>query len=239
MKILTLNTWGVHGPTERRLALVEAIRSLKPDILCLQEVTDPKLLDSFLYTTRLHLPDSWLSTVSHFPVLEHRVLSYSAISPLEPYRRQALLVKLQAGSDPLWVVNTHLAWQAADEATRLAQVEELLTQIAPLGDRLVMGGDFNASPETLVIQGIRDNGFIDLFARFHPHDPGVTWDNQNPFIQSHSVKFPDRRIDYLFLHQNLADWADPTGCEVVCRAPNPEGLYPSDHYGVLASFRRR
>lgn len=238
MRILTLNTWGVHGPPDRQLVLLEAIRSLTPDILCLQEITDPKILNSLSTPHRAHAPDSWLALLSRFPMFSQRIITYQAISRLEPYRRQALLTELKVGPDTLAVVNTHLAWQAADEPTRLVQVEELLETVAPLGDRILLSGDFNAAPETEVIRRIREAGFVDLFARFHGNDPGITWDNRNPFIQSHSVKFPDRRIDYLFLHENAVDWAEPIGCEVACQAPNPEGIYPSDHYGVLATFRR-
>jgi endonuclease/exonuclease/phosphatase family metal-dependent hydrolase len=237
MKILTLNTWGTRGPVERQAVLLEAIRSLKADILCLQEISDPKILDSLPYPHRVHVPDSWLALLSRFPVTSQRFITYQTISRLEPYRRQALLTELKVGLDILTIVNTHLAWQAADESTRLMQVEELLETIAPLGDRILLSGDFNASPETEVIRRIRESGFVDLFAQFHPRDPGITWDNRNPFIQSHSVKFPDRRIDYLVLHEKAGEWAQATHCEVVCQAPTPEGIYPSDHYGVLGPFR--
>ncbi|GEM_PF-1940236 len=236
-KVLTLNTWGIHGPTARRAVLLAAIRSLDPDILCLQEVTDGDLLESLSYPTQLYAPTSWLALLSRFPVTAQQRLTYQAVSSLEPYRREALVAKLQIGSSDLWVANTHLAWQAGDETTRLAQVEELLQFVAPLGDRLLLGGDLNTPPETVPIQKILKAGFQDLFSSLHPGDSGITWDNRNPFIQSHSVKFPDRRIDYLFLWKNAGQWFTPAKCEVVCQTPNPEDFFPSDHYGVLVSLR--
>lgn len=237
MKILTLNAWGTHGPPVRREILLSALQALNPEIACLQEVTDRALLETLPFQTCFYAKDSGLAIVSRFPAVTHRVITYSAVSPLEPYRRQALLAKLETGSVPLWVATTHLAWKAEDEATRAAQVEELLQQVEPLRPWVLLGGDFNASPESTPIQRIRASGFSDLFAAVHPDDPGITWDNRNPFIQSHSVQFPDRRIDYLFLPQEAFSRLAPIQCEVVCQTPNAQGLYPSDHYGVLAAFK--
>jgi len=125
-----------------------------------------------------------------------------------------------------------------DEPTRLGQVEELLELLEPLEGRVLLSGDLNAVPESAPIQRILSAGFRDLFALTHPGETGITWDNQNPFIQSHSVRFPDRRIDYLFLHEKVLKTLTPIEVQVVCQTPTPEGLYPSDHYGVLASLRR-
>ena len=240
MKIATLNTWGTRGPGERQAVVLEALRALGADLLLLQEVTDPKRFGSLPYPTRLHAPLSGLSLLSRLPLaaeIPSRVVTYETRSALEPYAREAFLAPLKVGSKLLWVVTTHLAWQQADEPTRLAQVEELLRLTSGLGENLLFSGDFNAEPLSPPIRRILQAGFLDLFPVAHPNNPGITWDNQNPFIQGHSVKFPDRRIDYLFLHRKAIQWMKLESCQVICRAPTPEGLYPSDHYGVLADFK--
>ena len=231
MTVVTLNTWGVNGPPERRPVLLNAIRELDADILLLQEATDARLLTELDYPFLFTAAEGWLAIASRWPAERHGSVTYKTVSPMETYRRQLLLAEIQAPGGPLWTGCTHLSWKAEDGATRLAQAEELVRLVSELPEPLLLGGDFNAPPEEPPIQRIRKAGFTDLHAKLHPSEPGITWDNRNPFIQSHSVRFPDRRIDYLFMRGAAPR---PVSCEVVCRSPSPEGLYPSDHYGVLA-----
>lgn len=244
MRILTLNCWGNDGPPERIPFLREAILSLKPDLLCLQETPKypffEELASALGHPTRITAPDSGLALSSRFPLRRRRVESYRTLSPLEPYRRQLLLAELTAGeagglAGSLWAAVTHLAWKGEDEPTRLKQAQELIRLAEPLGGgRVLLAGDFNAPPQAPSIRRIREHGFLDLFDHLHPGEPGATWDNANPFIQSHSVRFPDRRIDYLFLKEAALPETRLVSCEVACRTSNPQGLFPSDHYGLLA-----
>ena len=233
MRILTLNAWGTYGPAQRRPVLAAAIRSLDADILCLQEATDSSLLDELNYPKRLRAPMSGLAILSRLPVVEQRTITYQAVSPLESEPRQALIAEVKSKNSLFWIVTTHLAWKAEDESSRVAQVYELLEHLAPLKETVLLSGDFNADPGSEPIRRILNNGFVDLYAAANPADPGITWDNRNPFIQSHSVVFPDRRIDCLFLRGTTLKL---DRCEVICKKPGPNGLYPSDHYGVLANF---
>lgn len=238
MKVLTLNAWGAYGPPERRPVLREAILQMDADLLLLQEANVPGLLESLPYPSRLHSPETGLAILSRFPQLSSREVRYRALSALEPHLvRGILIAELDAGSLRFHAVTTHLAWKAEDGATRLAQVEELLELAAALPDPVLIGGDFNAPAGDPPLRKMTAAGFSDLHTRLAPGDPGITWDNRNPFIQSHSVQFPDRRIDYLFLRDRAPSRLVPNRCEVVCRAPAPGGFTPSDHYGVLVDFQ--
>lgn len=234
MKVLTLNAWGAYGPPERRPTLREALLQVDADILLLQEANVPGLLDSLPYPTRLHSPETGLAILSRFPLRAEHRLMYVARSSLEPHLfRGALFAQLDPGGDSVWTATTHLAWKAEDEAARTAQTEELISAARLLPNPALVGGDFNSPPADLPARKMIAAGFTDLYARSCPEKPGITWDNRNPFIQSHSVRFPDRRIDYLFLRGALT----LDRCEVACQAPGTGGLYPSDHYGVLALFQ--
>ncbi len=235
MRVLTLNAWGAYGPPERRPVLREAILQTDADLLLLQEANVPGLLEQLPYAARLHFSEAGLALLSRFPVLAEKQLTYEVISPLEPHVRGALFAQMEIRGTRLWAGTTHLAWKADDGATRLAQVEELLSFTASLSDSVLVGGDFNAPAADPPVLRMVSGGFTDLYARAAPGNPGITWDNRNPFIQSHSVRFPDRRIDYLFLKGGglTAD-----RCEVVCSVPSTGGMHPSDHYGVLAVLRR-
>lgn len=234
MKIVTFNTWGTYGPPERQPVLEKAVREMGADLLCLQEVVTPDLPKTLSYPTTLHAPEPGLAILSRFPASDSRQITCEAVSPLEPYRRQALLARLEVEGPALWVINTHLAWKPDDGDTRLAQTEELLALAATLADPVLLAGDFNCGPGTAPLQKIGAAGFTDLFAALNPGRPGITWDNANPFIRSHTVQFPDRRIDCLFLKGATAGRLHPVSCEVVFRQPGAGGLHPSDHYGVLA-----
>lgn len=235
MKILTLNTWGTNGPIGRRPILIDQILALDADLLCLQEVVDPSLFKALAYSHTLHMPDQGLAILSRFPVQSERRLVYKTASPLEPYRRGVLLAQL---SDLLWVGTTHLSWKAEDTASRQGQAEELVQTAEVLSDPVLLSGDFNAQPSEPPIRQMVQAGFVDLFEALRApsptEEPGITWDNRNPFIQSHSVRFPDRRIDYLFLRQAPAETWKVLSCQVALNRPTLSGLYASDHYGVLA-----
>ncbi len=235
MKVLSLNCWGTYGPAERQPVLLEAVRSVGADILCLQE-TPPgfsKLLD---YPTWFQNPETELVIASRFPAGGNLSVLYQTRSPFERFPRGAIFAELTVGAGKIWVGTTHLSWKEEDEVSRIGQTEELLKTARSLKGPVLLGGDFNASPGQAPIQRIQQDGFLDLFADLHPTDPGITWDNGNPFIQSHSVRFPDRRIDLLFLRTETPDGWVPSTCEVVCRKADGAGIRPSDHYGVLATF---
>ena len=173
MRVLTLNAWGTNGPPVRQSILLNALRELDADILCLQEAALPDLLRALPYPTRFHALESGLAILSRFPVLSHRTVTYPVVSPLEAYRRQALLVELDTGPFSLWAVSTHLAWKAADGATRLAQAENLLALVKELTGPLLMAGDFNAAITETPLQRILQAGFSDLFGTHHPSDAGI------------------------------------------------------------------
>lgn len=238
MKAVTLNTWGSFGPPQRQPVLKTAIRKLNADLLLLQEVVDPVFLEEFPFPVRLHSGRGQLALLSRFPLLSFETITFAACSRQESYTRQALLAELDFRGNSLWAVTTHLSWRENDEPTRSAQCDELVRRLKSLEGPVLLSGDFNTEPGRAPIQKIVRAGFIDLFAALHPADPGITWDNTNPFIQSHSVRFPDRRIDYLFLRQDVNHRLQFLECSVVCRTPSSEGIFPSDHYGVLVDLQR-
>ena len=81
---------------------------------------------------------------------------------------------------------------------------------------------------------IKGGGFLDSYARLHPRDPGLTWNQQNPY--THHPKMPDRRLDYIFYRNASSLLSKLASVELVYTEPNEKGVYASDHYGVLATF---
>ena len=66
-------------------------------------------------------------------------------------------------------------------------------------------------------------------------DPGYTWADANPYAKVEHEQ--QRRIDYVFTGWRRNDGRGaPLSCRVVGDEP-VDGVWPSDHYGVLASSR--
>jgi endonuclease/exonuclease/phosphatase family metal-dependent hydrolase len=94
-----------------------------------------------------------------------------------------------------------------------------------------LAGDLNATPDTLAMQFLRGEAshdgalgiFADAWTTAQPGENGFTIPSDGP----------DRRIDYIYFTPNRG--IHPTGCVVFGDVPT-DGLYPSDHLGVVCSF---
>ncbi|MBI1978068.1 MAG: endonuclease/exonuclease/phosphatase family protein [Candidatus Omnitrophica bacterium] len=241
MNILTLNTWGNCGPWEDRWNFfLEELRKLNPDLIFLQELKDSFLADRIQNEIGIkHLCanyESGLFIASRIPFIFQEHLKYKTQSSTEHEERRALICGIHAGNveHQILIANTHLSWRTEDGLVRLAQVKELLEVIQKKGDMALLAGDFNDVPNSQSIKKVIQAGYLNMLELLHPGEANITWDNQNPFIQTHSVKFLDRQIDYLFANQNFLAQHPLETCEIVFNHPNKKGIYPSDHYGIFA-----
>lgn len=247
MKILTLNTWQEMGPWQKRWEVIfSAIENLKPDVIGFQEVFNPDWAQTIVKRTGYsHFvfakEHSGLMILSRYPVETWACLTMKTQSPTENYFRYALFAQLKTPQGNLSIFNTHLSWQLDETEVRIKQVGELLafvkekTQIQDK-DVLFMG-DFNSPSGTREIRKVTEEaGFIDVFAKVHPGKSGLTWDNANPYTMSASHPISDRRIDYVFVSSNSWMAKGSVKAQVVLNQPSPEGIYGSDHYGVLVEF---
>jgi len=183
---------------------------------------------------------SGLMILSKFPVHQWSSYTMKTKSPTENYKRYALFAELEAGKNRLAVFNTHLSWQLEEGKVREEQVSELLAFIqekAPSSETLAMG-DFNSTCKTSEIRSLLDKGgFTDSFAVLHPDAPGLTWDNRNPFAAGSSHPLPDRRIDYIFIRNASVLLSGLAASDIVFDQPSREGIFASDHYGLLGTFK--
>jgi endonuclease/exonuclease/phosphatase family metal-dependent hydrolase len=138
-------------------------------------------------------------------------------------------------------VNTHL--ESAADSTREAQARELIGRGGPLrGDRQHMVvGDFNSDP-----QGRESpSGAFDILAGFDLVDqwprrfgPGFSCCLAQSDARDPTADSFDHRIDLILAKPRLrALSGEVVGDELRDRAPN--GLWPSDHAGVVMRLRLR
>jgi endonuclease/exonuclease/phosphatase family metal-dependent hydrolase len=138
-------------------------------------------------------------------------------------------------------VNTHL--EAFADATREEQARELIARGGPLrGKRqYIVVGDFNSDPNGRespsgafdILEGF---GLVDTWPR--RFGPGFSCCLNNSDARDTNANGFDHRIDLILTKPKLrAIRGQVVGDEVRDRAPN--GLWPSDHAGVVMKLRLR
>jgi endonuclease/exonuclease/phosphatase family metal-dependent hydrolase len=105
-------------------------------------------------------------------------------------QRGVLLAEVSAPGGPLAVLNTHLDASGPD-VWRTQEIDGVLQVASTLEDAgmpLLVGGDFNARPESPIHQALRAAGFRDAWPECGSGD-----------AMTFPARAPDRRIDYLYL----------------------------------------
>ena len=256
LRVLTLNIWNLDGDwRSRRHAIVAVLRRWEPDVVCLQEVVESEQGNQAEWLAR-ELGD-WSVAYAGAPVdapgkVGNAVISRWSVdataSLLLPYEQDDLEVQrlvVHARTSGVDVFSTHLAWQLHDAALRERQVRALMGFVSERADPQtalgpIVAGDFNAEPDSTAIRYLTGLTTLDG-ASMYLQDawrlagdggPGLTWDNRNPHAALDQE--PDRRIDYVFsAFHGRAGGGKPIECRVVADEPL-DGVWPSDHFGVLA-----
>jgi endonuclease/exonuclease/phosphatase family metal-dependent hydrolase len=267
LRVLTLNIWNDEGPWPERAARIrEWLDRLDPDLVGLQEVLAGPGLDSLaeLFAGRgFHLDfekasDFWRpgkggqrglafgnAVASRWPIAEREAVALPEGGDGET--RCALSVTVSAPFGPLCFTSTHLNWKFHHGAIRERQVValgELVLRRRPRGGfPPIVVGDFNAEPDSAEIRYVcglqslqgRSLYLRDAWQHVGAGGDGITWSNRNDYARPWLE--PDRRIDYVFVGPPQRDGrGDLLGCRVVCDDA-PGGVWPSDHFGVLAELR--
>lgn len=245
MKILTLNTWQERGPWQSRWEMIlEGVRQIKPDILAFQELFNEswalEVRKAAGYTSMV-FPEyySGLVLYTHLPVSRHGEGALTP-SPLEEYGRYFLWAEFEAAGEKILFFNTHLSWKPEDAASRKRQAGELLKMIRDTAKetQTVLAGDLNAPPHAEEVRWLIQEGkFTDVFHLLNPNEKGFTWDNRNPYAAGAAHDLPDRRIDQILVRGQGKCLARPYSCKLVYTEPRQDGVWASDHFGVLAEFQ--
>jgi endonuclease/exonuclease/phosphatase family metal-dependent hydrolase len=210
--------WGRSGPWEQRWALAaRLLKALDPDVICVQEAVAE--IETLGLPVAAFEPSSALAVLTRLKVRSTRMQDLGR-SPIEPTPRQALRVDFEDWS----LANTHLAWQQRDGASRRMQSAVLASE-APT----VLCGDLNATWGTADLAPLQALGLIDAL-RGRPHAARPTWDNRNPHTLPYRDTYPDQRLDYILTTRSVRD------ARIVLDEPDADGLYPSDHFGVMAEI---
>ena len=259
VSVVTWNIWWRYGPWERRRPAIEAtLSSLNADVVALQEVWDDGTADlagelgrvlSYNHVYQRAQQRDGIgfgnAILSRWPIVakDWRPLPGEQESG---EARCVLFAELEGPNGPLPVFTTHLNWRFEHSHIRQRQVAEISRFVASKRPRSyppIVCGDFNAEPMSEEIRMMTGHAtcptagwvFRDAWSDSGDGSVGYTWDNRNSFAGA--ALEPDRRIDYIFVGRPGKRGA---GQVIDCRLAGNEpvsGLWPSDHFAVLAELR--
>jgi endonuclease/exonuclease/phosphatase family metal-dependent hydrolase len=246
LTVVTLNLWHDQGDWPKRLAkIVAGLRALSPDVICLQEVLQHPGLPNQAGT----LAES-LGCSAHFVSVDpperpkrygnailtpHRVLGTGGrfLLPLDDWRVVAH-VRVEVRGRPVDVYDTHLHHTREGGAIRAAQIRDLLAFVDSTRSAapVVLAGDFNCelgSPELAPVE----EAWTDAFAFTHPgarHEDAVT-------LNVALGNLP-MAIDHVFVPRADRARLMPASAAIVLNDPGGDGVWPSDHFGVVVKLAR-
>jgi len=262
MRVVTWNLWWRFGPWEaRQPAILETLRRVDADVICLQEVwetrdgkSQPRALADALgyqFTAVAGLgldmaEESFGNAIlSRWPITDGDAQGLPAPEGLEELR-SVVRADVEGPRGPFQVFCTHLNWRLDQSHVRQMQVGALCDFVmATAGERTyppILCGDFNAEPEADEIRCLTGYAsapvqklvFLDAW-RVAGDGPGCTWSRRNAFTAADPE--PDRRIDYVFAGYP-GEGARGEILSARLEGVEPvDGVHPSDHYAVSAEIR--
>jgi exodeoxyribonuclease-3 len=235
----------LHGGGDRLHLIAEVINSCEPDLVLLQEASNPLNIEKLAQATGM--ADGRSFRRQSLGYLSRKPVAFSQwIRPR--ISRHAFLEVVPAG-EKLRIFGVHLSAVLAawTEERRMLELRELLRSVANHQGRFnVLAGDFNtiAADARLdigrlplrvrpflwltggnvrwrTIKTVIDSGYVDCYRMKHPGDPGYTLPAPHPHV----------RLDYVFVPAHEA--ARVITCDVV---RHPMAIKASDHLPVMADL---
>lgn len=264
LRVVTLNMWGAEEPLAARMKLIEeGLRALEPDVVALQEVREVpetlpnqgEMLADALGCNCAYVPATpfgggheGVAILSRHPIVEQSAIELPHARPEE--RRVLLSVKIAHDAAPAWIHTTHLNYRLHHGKEREDQIvaidDEVAARKAGTDAPQILLGDLNARPDSDEIRYLcglttlagRRTFYQDAWAVMHGTEPGYTWAKANPYTGRLAFLMPDRRLDYVFVTPPRRDGRGRIlRCQIVLAEPDSAGIYPSDHFGLLADVQ--
>lgn len=244
--VLSFNLWHDKGDWPKRRAMILAeIKRLKPDVIALQEVLQrdglrnqaEDLAAALGYRVQFVSVDPPDAARRYGNALLTRkrpeTREMRKLEPLGDYRTAAH-ARLRPGPPRtrIDVYATHLHNDQGGGAVRATQISSLLNFIdtTAQGSYVIVAGDFNSDADSPELRALAAR-YRDAYGNAHP--------DASRNIAAHTTLnpayLPAQRIDHVFY--------DPIGFELVearvVLKQSREGVWPSDHFGLLVKLRTR
>lgn len=242
LRVLTFNVWfDAFEHAVRRDAVLAILERESPDVIALEEVTQP-FLDALLATSwiREHYAVSRIEldpTARYDVVMLSRlpVARFTAHTLTSSMGRMLHTVELVTTDGVVTVGGIHLESMRQMTPTRLAQIDECVPVLCSAPTAIWLG-DFNAAPASEEDLRIRES-FRDTWEELVA-EPGYTRDTTQNAMLAKVKDDRHQRIDRIFLK---SDAFAPTAIRMLGTEPI-EGtagqVFPSDHFGLVADLAR-
>ncbi|PZF81568.1 endonuclease/exonuclease/phosphatase family protein [Jiangella anatolica] len=259
MRAMTWNVWWRFGDEwmERQIGIAATLATHRPDIVGLQEtwatressqaavLAAPLGMHSVFGGPSLPHPIEepghdgvglGLAILSRWPIRHawtHRLPSSRDQVPV------ALIAAVDHPTGRLHVVCVcaeHHAHLAEDHLAQTRELAALATDLSALGDPVLLLGDLNAGPDTPEIAALTGDGTVtDAWTASGADGDGVTLSAALPMAPLGATKQLNRRIDYILFR--APDGTKPPKVHTATVLDQPVGgLYPSDHFAVVADL---
>ena len=243
-RLLTYNIQ--HGGGGRIEQIAKVINGCAPDLVLLQEATDPANVERLAAATGM----------ADFRAFSKQSLGFMSRQPvafsqwIRPRISRHAFVEVVPAGERIRIFGVHLSavHAAWTEQRRVYELRALLRSVDQHKDRFhVLAGDFNTvapgdpfavselpmryrplmwlsggSVRWRTIQTVLDAGYIDAFKTLHPDQPGLTLPAGNPHV----------RLDYVFVQKSQGSRI--LTCEVV---KDPAAVTASDHLPVVSDLQ--
>ena len=202
---------------------------------------DARVIDFDVVLARTDLPISEFKveqvTQQHFT----NILRFTMLGTSIEVPRGWIAADVKLRGKPYRLVDTHL--ESINYTIQARQAEELINGPTIADAPVILAGDINsdASGSDPVLsasyQILVSAGFLDLWPVKHPGDPGFTnpLHGEDPYTP---LETPNQRIDVILAKQG-GKGIDSRNVFLIGNAISDltsDGLWPSDHAGVVASF---
>lgn len=240
LRVATYNVWFDPYEARRRcFSLLEILATESPDIIALQEVTQP-FLEAVMREPWIRADyrvslDHIEATQRYDVVMLSRLPARFTAHPLTTSMGRRLhVVELDTPSGVVVVAGCHLESMREMAHVRLTQIKESLPVLAR-ADTAIWMGDFNAAPDTVEDRSIRTQ-FADTWTSLCD-DPGYTRDTTTNKMLARVKDDRHQRIDRVFLRGSALA---PVAMRMLGTEPldGESDVFPSDHYGLCAEFER-
>jgi endonuclease/exonuclease/phosphatase family metal-dependent hydrolase len=244
LKLLSYNIrFGGAGREDR---LAAAIREAGPDLVVLQEATDPRVVERIARATGM---SNWAARPGHsVGFISRREVAHYEWHLVRGSRRAFLEIVLAGTEVRIFGIHLRAIHSNWTERRRVRELRGLLQSIKQHQKGLhVLLGDFNTlAPGELLdirllpfrlrplvwlsggyirwetIQMMLDAGYVDGYRTIHPLEKGFTFPTWNPHL----------RLDYVFLPAPFADRLK--GCQVLSESLTM--AQASDHFPLVADL---
>lgn len=245
----------------------EALAAVDADVIALQEVREipgrlpnqAETLGRWLGREVAFTPSTeWGGGMEGLAVLSRFAIANRTAQELPHSKKDegriVLSCALATPAGPLWVHTTHLSYRQTEGKLREDQVmavdacvaEQAAPALGAAEPPQVIAGDFNTEPDADEIRWLKGlttlDGrrvfYQDAWAIARPREPGITWATENSWRAGMNWLKTDRRLDYIFVTEMRRNGRGRIcGAQLICNRADADGIFPSDHYGVVADIQ--